>query len=365
VHKRYDGDALLVVAIGVEGSVPLPPQPMLLEMNASSKKRLRKQMPPPTMPLPTNTMYLAPPPIEPNFNSDLQMFLAVEPPPISMKIQVPASPANKFNLNNLLQGSLYYDYAGSLTAPPCAETVTWLVRKDPIKASDRQIFYFRGVISAITAGMGNYRSLMPLMGRFVNMRQGIADDKPLQASPAINLQGNQKTNREDRAMRWAKDAMTIARTATNYVKDLDSRLRTAAQAHANALAPQIEPLVIGGQLIAPADAVEQSERAANQSAVPVPSSLNYMMGRAEMEKTAQTMARTLADEARKEIEDASVEINEQARAAAMAAAKEAANIVASGQGDVNALANAVPTLVPMPPALGGTTQKPVIEIVPR
>jgi carbonic anhydrase len=359
VHKRYDSDALLVVAIGVEGSAPLPPQPMLLEVNTSSSKSLRKQMPPPTMPMPTNTHYVAPPPIEPNFNPDLQVFLAMEPPPINMKVQVPSNPANKFNLNNLLQGSLYYDYAGSLTAPPCAETVTWLVRKDPIKASDRQIFYLRGVISAITAGMGNYRSLMPLMGRFVTMRQGIADTKPLQAIPDINLDDMHKNIREERAMKWAKDAMTIARTATNYVKDLDTRLRNAAQAHANALAPHMEPFVTAGQGIAPV--VAAAPAAAFAPLAPAVA----VMGRDEMEKTAQTMARTLADAASKEIDDASVKINEQAREAAMMAAREAANIVGTGQGNVNTLANSVPALAPMMPAAGGTTQKPVIQIVPR
>ena len=39
-----------------------------------------------------------------------------------------------------------------------------------------------------------------------------------------------QSDREFRAMKWSMDAMTIAKGATDYVKDLDMRLRNAAQA---------------------------------------------------------------------------------------------------------------------------------------
>ena len=39
----------------------------------------------------------------------------------------------------LVQGGTFLEYAGSLTAPPCSEIVTWFVRRDPLMASDDQV----------------------------------------------------------------------------------------------------------------------------------------------------------------------------------------------------------------------------------
>merc|ERR1719201_1564739 len=79
-------------------------------------------------------------------------------------------------------------------------------------------------------------------GRQVTLRQGMLEDPPQNANKPAVVPGNpQNTDREFRAMKWAMDAMTIAKGATDYIKDLDMRLRNAAQAHADALAPQLEP----------------------------------------------------------------------------------------------------------------------------
>jgi hypothetical protein len=49
-----------------------------------------------------------------------------------------------------------------------------------------------------------------------------------------NLPGpNPKTDREYRAMNWARDALKTAKSATDYVRGLDNRLRNASQAHAD------------------------------------------------------------------------------------------------------------------------------------
>merc|ERR1719316_1198392 len=83
---------------------------------------------------------------------------------------------------------------------------------------------------------------MPLNGRTIAVRQAGMEEPPLKAPEmAIPLGPNPRTDREFRAMKWAKDALKIAQHSQNYIRDLDQRLRNAAVAHANALAPDLMP----------------------------------------------------------------------------------------------------------------------------
>lgn len=53
----------------------------------------------------------------------------------------------KLNTRALLPaGSRHYLYSGSLTTPPCSETVTWMVLDKPIEMSARQIAALRSII---------------------------------------------------------------------------------------------------------------------------------------------------------------------------------------------------------------------------
>merc|ERR1719240_2330472 len=107
-------------------------------------------------------------------------------------------------------------------------------------ASDKQVHYLHSAIYKTTAGFGNYREVMPLNGRVVAVRQAVQEDPPPKAPEmSIPLGPNPRTDREFRAMKWAKDALKMAKSATDYIKDLDFRLRSAAKAHAEALAPQL------------------------------------------------------------------------------------------------------------------------------
>jgi len=383
VHKRYDGDALLVVAIAVESPL-LTGAAMLaaatkghafLQLNNSrtdisdkvwEAARRQNQMPGvnpmlagANMPVPVPALnlqptYVEPPAGDPSFNPAIQAFLKQPPPPVNMKVRVPADSAHAYDFNSLMQGANFYEYAGSLTAPPCAEIVTWLVRQDTVKASDKQVMYLHDAIYKTTADFGNFRSLMPLNGREITMRQGSLEEPPLVPAPVVHMPGQpQQSDREFRAMKWAMDAMTIAKSATDYVKDLDSRLRNAAQAHANALAPQLEPLTVHGKVIVAGNAANDAVAAA-ESAVAAgkagPAG-GAAMQPLEMQKTAETMARTLANAAREEIEDATREISKKSKEVAVEAAKEAANLVMSGNGNVGALkASAQPAPGQTPPA---------------
>jgi len=344
-HNRKYNVRIEAMARMAEEAAAAAGRPVFLQQNASRSDiwKAAKQAPG-TVPIPAGNVYQEPPSTEPSFNPALQAFLKMPPPPANMKVRVPADSANSFDLNSLMQGASFYEYAGSLTAPPCAEIATWLVRKDPIKASDKQLMYLHDAIYKTTADFGNFRSLMPLNGRIVAMRQGLLEDLPPTAAPPVPMPGRpQQSDREFRAMKWAMDAMTIAKSATDYVKDLDSRLRNAAQAHANALAPQLEPLKVHGQVVVPGNAAQAAQ--ASLGGVPMVDGLPAPGGvpqqsPLQMQKSAETMARTLATAAKEEIEDATREIEKRSKEVALEAAREAANMVMSGQGNMASLSNA-------------------------
>jgi len=70
--------------------------------------------------------------------------------------------AGPVNVEDLLPTNPdYYTYGGSLTTPPCSETVTWYVMKTPITASSQQISDMADILN------DNFRPLQPLDGRVI------------------------------------------------------------------------------------------------------------------------------------------------------------------------------------------------------
>jgi len=359
VHKRYDNEQLLIVNIAVESPMLTGPAlaartqaagraggSALVQSNASSYLRAsgKQGQIPQLQEAWSSSLYVEPPTTEPGYNAVLSAFLKLPPPPVNMKVQVPADAYNSYDLNALMQGGMFYEYAGSLTAPPCAEIATWLVKKESIKASDKQVMYLHDAVYKSTADFGNYRELMPLNGRKIQMRQGMIEEMPKGPQPPPPMPGNpQQSDREFRAMKWSMDAMTIAKSSVDYIKDLDSRLRNAATAHAEALAPDMVPVNVHGQAAAP------SQFGRNVGNLQSPE---------QMEQTARDMAHTLATAARAEIDSANEQISERSKTIAMDAARQAAGIVGSGVGDINGYAYAVPTKPPPPGVIGDTAFPP-------
>lgn len=328
VHKHYANEKLVVVAIAIDGQMT---PPAMLQGNASSSAFRRGDKRGPQFSRPSGS-YMEPPASDADFNKALQAFLKVEPPAVNMKVSVPVTSQSAIDLNSLLQTTEFYEYHGSLTAPPCAEIVTWLVRKEPLKASSKQVLYLHDAVYKTTADFGNYRATMPLGERTISLLQGVLEDPPKTPDRQQQVPGNpQQSDREFRAMKWAMDSLVIARQSSNYIKDLDNRMRRSAEAHAEALNSPFVMDPADTEKAGPKQPVESQE-------IPTRQEIN-------MEAAAQQMAGMLAKVAREEVEDAGKEIQQQSKALAMKAAADAAGIVATGTGDLSSMANsmAVPT----------------------
>jgi len=294
VHKRYDSDALLIVAIPVDATTRPPLG---------------------GIPLPTGGVYSQPAGGDANFNSAVQLLLREAPPPAMMKVGVPGNEITAPDISMLLTGAQFFGYAGSTTAPPCAETATWLVRSQPVMASDTQVRYLYDSIYASTGGLGNYRSAMPLEGRDVVLLQAIQETNPgLPYTPVgVANSGSLQTDKEYRAMKWAKDALRVATASLDYVRNLDQRLHGAAQASAAALAP----INLGSPAPAPAPAPATGATVSPELA-------------------AASMAAMISQAAKLAIQNATAQMAAEADANAVEVARVATKMVLEGMGESGA-----------------------------
>lgn len=264
VHKQYDGGQLIVVAIPIDcESKPdidlLPPKtadelradpntekdqiravvdfpnPAFAQRSAAGS-RLRggtatrrgpwypKNMPP----------YKPPDESEKNYNQFFKRFLEVD---IPGSLQTRTSDENEndpVDFNALLEGGTYVEYGGSFTVPPCQESVTWLVRREPVMASDTQVRLLYQKLYQITDDFGNYRSPMPLNGRVVTIRRSSKGipvlEKPIKEEfPPIPI------TRQFQAVTDAQKAMAVSVQNAELASELDDRIRRAAKAHADEL----------------------------------------------------------------------------------------------------------------------------------
>lgn len=302
VHKKYDSDALLVVAVpfNVPGFGPAPaPAPMVMMQEEVEQPAAVAPAPAPAgAPGAGDIPYVVPTP----GNLALQKFVNMAPPAVNQKATAIVDETSPLDLNEFLAGGQFFEYAGSLTAPPCAEVATWFVRRNPLAASPSQVAALRDALFGLSADFGNYRSVMPLNGRPIAVRQGVKEEPPPQAPVSIPQGKNPKTDREYRAIKMSRDALKVAKAATDYVRGLDSRLRDASAAHAAVL----------GSAGAPAPAPAAGP-VLNPGVVAVPP----VMG---MDKVAADASMAIASAAETAIQKATKEITEAATAAAKTAA---------------------------------------------
>eukprot|EP00929_Paragymnodinium_shiwhaense_P082443 TRINITY_DN4343_c0_g1_i1.p1 TRINITY_DN4343_c0_g1~~TRINITY_DN4343_c0_g1_i1.p1 ORF type:complete len:812 (-),score=184.62 TRINITY_DN4343_c0_g1_i1:98-2533(-) len=105
------------------------------------------------------------------FNSILQLLLLQEPPILGEQITVSDAVPS---FDGFLKGGTYFMYRGSDTLPPCEERVVWLVRRESVMASNAQVNALFSVLYDTTNGAGNYRTIMPLNGRVIDVVESMA-----------------------------------------------------------------------------------------------------------------------------------------------------------------------------------------------
>jgi len=79
----------------------------------------------------------------------------------------------EFNVDRLIRPSLdgeYYNYDGSLTTPGCDEIVSWILFKEPLNISSRQLAKFRMLLDNYGDPIvNNFRPIQPLNDRTVTL----------------------------------------------------------------------------------------------------------------------------------------------------------------------------------------------------
>mmetsp|Transcript_13356 Transcript_13356/g.26244 ORF Transcript_13356/g.26244 Transcript_13356/m.26244 type:complete len:502 (-) Transcript_13356:90-1595(-) len=184
-----------------------------------------------------------------NFNPTLQKFVQKQPPVFTDEVNIEMTPEDPLRLSPLLSGGTFFMYAGSETLPPCEERVIWLVRRERVKASDSQVRALFDRLYKTSKGLGNYRTIMPLNQRVVQVWSA-AEQEP----PAIPLkppgsatipQASHDDLRESRSNQLARDAITIAEAAHNYAMGIDVRVDLGPKAFSTTR-PQPPPLNVGG-----------------------------------------------------------------------------------------------------------------------
>ncbi|XP_068683578.1 carbonic anhydrase-like [Montipora foliosa] len=82
------------------------------------------------------------------------------------------TPADNLTLADLIpelakEHAPYYTYRGSLTVPPCYQSVRWVVMKDPVTLTEKQLLAFKKLTSKKGSVCDNFRPTTPLNGRKV------------------------------------------------------------------------------------------------------------------------------------------------------------------------------------------------------
>lgn len=173
---------------------------------------------------------------DPGFNAHLEVFLAQGLPPKDTRMTVDVSVIGGVDLlNPFLEGGSYFEYRGSLTAPPCAEQTTWMVRREPLMASDHQADLIHDNIYKANMDYGNYRSVMPRMGRSIYVRKGLKAEPAATSDLANTFFANETRASDFRAIAAGRGAVAIAKEAGVMARAIDDTLSRAAQAHANNL----------------------------------------------------------------------------------------------------------------------------------
>jgi carbonic anhydrase len=171
---------------------------------------------------------------DPGFNPHIEAFISQGLPEKGYRLDVSVQAPTDM-LNAFLEGGTYFEYRGSLTAPPCAEQATWMVRREPLMASDHQADLIHDNIYKANMDYGNYRSVMPRMGRSIFVRTGVKAEPAATAEYNATFKSNETRASDFGAIAEGRRATQAAKDAGVMARAIDDTLSRAAQAHANNL----------------------------------------------------------------------------------------------------------------------------------
>jgi carbonic anhydrase len=135
----------------------------------------------------------------------------------------------------------FWQYDGSQTAPPCAETVSWFVRRETLLASTAQIKLLALSIRKMTDGYGNYRTTMPWNERkpvIYEAKPGPLEPKTEPTSTRLRSGPFARTDGELQAVKQAEVASDLAAQAVEYTADVEKRITKAGDIHLESLQAQ-------------------------------------------------------------------------------------------------------------------------------
>lgn len=110
----------------------------------------------------------------------------------------------------------------------------WLIKREVLMASDDQVRALYDTLHLMSSGAGNFRTSMPINNRAIPVLAG-EEGIPRELRPESDPHEDETPGHEEKYIDVAKDAITIAKAASDYAKDLDWRLQAGATAHLRAM----------------------------------------------------------------------------------------------------------------------------------
>merc|ERR1719331_1175157 len=220
----------------------------------------------------------APDSADQDFNAGLQPLLVAEPP-TNLGAQVQYN--DTFDVSKFFEPTsagppTFWQYDGSQTAPPCSETVSWFVRREPLLASTAQVKMLALAIRKMTDGYGNFRTTMPWNERkpvIYEAKPGSLEPKTESTATRLRSGPFARTDGELQAVKQAELAADLAARAVEYTDDVEKRITAAGDSHLENLQAQRKAAEEKAQKAA---AKKRFDAAALKEPVPPPVAKHFM-----------------------------------------------------------------------------------------
>jgi len=239
VHKHAITDKMLIVAIPT--THPSGPQLAVNNTNGTNGTNGSNATP----------VVLAPFEVVPTLAAldgdyNLARFLTKPAPVPNTKVPVPLDVLTPLDLGRWMEGT-FWRYGGSLTAPPCGLGVFWLVRQQPLQASDAQVAALTQALMSFTFNYGNARNPMPRNSRPVSVYKAERDPDDYTVVAVDPARYAYKSKRNIATRDKTAGALKDLKATVDYLRSLDNRLDRAAVAHSAVLHGKEPPLPPGAE----------------------------------------------------------------------------------------------------------------------